>query len=96
MPAALAPAAAHAAPEDGVSGAGAYAASPAGLGVDIGRRHGLSPRSLGVVEGAEPADGLLEIVSLSEGRAELRPLDPTVDATRLIGARVRFVEAGFR
>ena len=72
------------------------AASPAGLGVDIGRRDGLSPRSLGLVEGAEPADGLLEIVTLSEGRAELRPLDPTVDATRLIGARVRFVEAGFR
>ena len=64
------------------------------LSVPIGHRHGLSRGSLGVIEGAGPETGLLEIVALSGDAATLRPLDPTVSAAALAGARVHFVETG--
>lgn len=64
------------------------------LSVPIGRRHGLSRGSLGVIEGAGPDAGLLEIVTLDGAQATLRPLDPTVSAAALAGARVHFVETG--
>lgn len=65
-----------------------------GLSVPIGRRHGLSRGSLGVVEGAGPEVGLLQIVALDGGQATLRPLDPGVSTAGLAGARVHFVETG--
>lgn len=65
-----------------------------GLSVAIGRRHGLRPGSLGVIEGSDPGAGLLEIVTLSGDGATLRPLDPAVDAGAFAGARVHFVETG--
>jgi hypothetical protein len=64
------------------------------LSVPIGRRHGLSRGSLGVIEGTGPEVGLLEIVALDGTQATLRPLDPTVSAALLAGARVHFVETG--
>ncbi|PWK60370.1 hypothetical protein [Roseicyclus mahoneyensis] len=65
-----------------------------GLEVPIGQRHGLSRGSLGVIEGAGPETALLEIVTLRGDRATLRPLDPSVNAAALAGARVHFVETG--
>lgn len=70
------------------------ARSGSDLSVPIGQRHGLSRGSLGVVEGAGPETGLLEIVTLADERAILRPLDPAVSAEALVGARLHFVETG--
>lgn len=61
------------------------------LQVPLGRRDGLSTRSLGFVEGGETPWGVLRIVELGEGQARLRPVNALRASDALIGREVRFI-----
>jgi hypothetical protein len=65
------------------------------LTVPIGRKHGLSKTHLAFVETRDSAFDVLEITKLTNGGAELRPLDPTRPAQSFEGLRVEFLE-GFK
>lgn len=65
-----------------------------GLTVPLGRRHGLTRGSIAFVDDPNDNFGLLEIVSLGNRQAELRPLDPTRSKQSFDGRRVYFLEAG--
>ncbi|MDZ7908459.1 MAG: flagellar assembly protein T N-terminal domain-containing protein [Gemmobacter sp.] len=69
-------------------------ATPEGLAVDLGRRHGLGRGAIAFTTDGDSSTELLEIVRLDDSRALLRPLDPQSSAAALAGRSVRFLETG--
>ncbi|MFN7050566.1 MAG: hypothetical protein ACK4NH_00480, partial [Gemmobacter sp.] len=69
-------------------------ATPEGLAVDLGRRHGLGRGAIAFTTDGDSSTELLEIVRLDDTRALLRPLDPQSSAAALAGRSVRFLETG--
>ena len=66
-----------------------------GLGVPLGRQHGLTRASLAFVDDPNDSFGLLEIIELGSHSVRLRPLDPARSVQSFDGLRVYFLEAGF-
>lgn len=64
------------------------------LSVPIGASHGITRGALAVVDDPNDSFGLLEITKLENGRATLRPLDPSRSASSYAGRLVYFMEAG--
>lgn len=64
------------------------------LSVPIGRRHGVGPMSLGIVDDANGEFGLLEIVEVKNSHAVLRPIDQTRNLDGYDGLRVYFLDVG--
>ena len=71
------------------------AASGGKLTVPVGKKQGLTKAALAFTAGRSSSSELLEIVSLSQNSATLRPLDPNQSASSLDGQEVRFVEAAW-
>ncbi|MEO0677257.1 MAG: flagellar assembly protein T N-terminal domain-containing protein [Pseudomonadota bacterium] len=61
------------------------------LSVPLGRRHGLTKTSLAFVDDGAASIGLLEIVTLGERTATLKPLDPRASAGSFAGREIYFV-----
>ncbi len=62
--------------------------------VNIGTRQGLSRGAVAFTADRNHSIQMLEIVSLSNRTATLRPMDPTVSASSLSGKTVRFLDTG--
>ena len=62
--------------------------------VQVGRRHGLSRGAIAFTADRDNSVEMLEIVSVSDRTATLRPMDPTVPASAFVGRPVRFIEGG--
>lgn len=60
----------------------------------VGRRMGLTKGAIGFTVDGDASTGMLEIVSLGQDSATLKPLDPAIPASRFAGRPVRFAETG--
>ncbi|WP_086449858.1 hypothetical protein [Marivivens niveibacter] len=70
------------------------AASGDYLSVDVGARQGLTRGAVAFTADHGHSVQMLEIVSIANRNATLRPMDPTVSASQLVGRPVRFLETG--
>lgn len=65
------------------------------LVVALGRRHGMTRGTIAFTADRDHSSELLEVVSVSDRSTVLRPLDPGLRLSDLVGRPVRFVEAAW-
>ena len=62
--------------------------------VTVGKRHGLSRGAIAFTTDSNDTVEMLEIVSLNDRQATLRPMDPTRSLSHFNGRTIRFIEGG--
>ena len=62
------------------------------LSVPFGRRHGVTQNSLAVTDQSDSGWTVLKIARLAQSEAQLVPLDPKRDISKLVGKTVEFME----